>query len=187
MKIESGLLILLLAALIMKLFHLPGSIMFLVLLLIHIAILYLVLSFYLFCDKILERQNLAFSIISGIFLSIVPIGILFKVMYWDDGQQYVLIAAIVAAVFLALSFLLKSKAPEHLINYYNNMVLRTGILTAISIFLFSIPAATLINFEFKNDPELAKLKILQYNNPANLNYKKQLNESKLKVDSLDLK
>jgi len=134
MKIESILTILFITFLIFKYFQLPGSNIIMVTFLISVSILYVFLSFYLFCDEKIQQQNLIFSILSGICISFAPVAILFKIMNWDNGNFYIFIGILLAVLIYIISYFLKSKAPDHLKNYYKNMLLRTGILTLLQLF-----------------------------------------------------
>jgi len=145
-----------------------------------IATLYFPGAFYFFCDKVIKRQNLALSIISGFFLSLIPIGILFKIQYWPGGQLYLLIGTITAPVIMAIVLFLKSKAAEDLSIYYKNMFSRTIVLSVLTVLFYLTPTSTLLKIQYRSDPELARLKILYYENPGNEEYRKQHDEYLLK-------
>lgn len=178
MKIESSFLIIFILAVISKFFQLQGSGIFLVATLFMIAFIYFLFAFYLFCDKIIVQQNLSYSIISGILLSAVPIGILYKLMYWYDWKFYLSIGAGVAILVLALSLYLKSKTPPHLLNYYRNMVMRTAILSTITLILYFTPITVFMNFE------LSRLTSLKYKNPTQIEYQKKIDDLSLRIDSI---
>ncbi len=181
MKIESSFLIIFILAVISKFFQLQGSNLFLVTALLMMAFAYFLFAFYLFCDKIIVQQNLWYSIISGILLSAVPIGILFKLMYWYDWKFYLLTASAIAFLFYLTSILLNSKASEQLKVYYKNMIKRTAIMTLICVILLIIPINSLLNIE------ISKLNSLYSNNPTQLEYKKKLEEFITKRDSINLR
>ncbi len=178
MKIESSFLIIFILAVTSKFFQLQGSNLFLVTALFMMAFAYFLFAFYLFCDKIIVQQNLWFSIISGILLSSVPIGILFKLMYWYDWKFYLSIGTVAAILLLAFSFYLKSKTPPHLLTYYRNMVMRTAMLSAITLILYFTPISVFMNFE------LSRLTSLKYKNPAQIEYQKKIDDLSLRIDSI---
>jgi len=186
MKTEKTLSIIFLVGLIFKLLHWPGAGEILVISLSTIVMLYFPAAFYFFCDKVIKRQNLALSIVSGLFLSLIPLGILFKIMYWPGGQLYLLIGTVSAPIILTVIYFLKSKTTENLATYYNNMFSRTIVLTVLTITFYLIPTATLLNIQYWDDQELARLKTLHYTHPDNEEYKKQHDEYLLKRDSIDI-
>ena len=162
MKIESVFAAVIILFLILKYLEVPGSNMILVLAMFSLSFMYLLIAFYLFCDKKLANQNLAFSIFSGISLAIAPLGVLYKLMIWDGGQRLILSGSLISIVILVIAYFLKSKAQDNLKIYYDNMILRTAILTLVSLVLYITPAKTLLNMEYPNDPELVRLKSLNY-------------------------
>lgn len=186
MKTEKALTIVFLIGLLFKFLHWPGTGPLLVISLSTITMLYFPAAFYFFCDQVIKRQNLLLSIVSGLFLSLIPLGILFKIMYWPGGQFYLLIGTVTAPIILAIIYFLKSKTADDLKTYYKNMFLRTSILTALTIVFYLTPTSTLIKIQYWDDPELARLKTLHYTNPDNEEYKKLHDEYLSKRDSLYL-
>lgn len=186
MRTEKVLALLFLIGLLFKLLHWTGSGFILVITLYAVVILYFPAAFYFFCDKDIERQNLPLSIFSGLFLSLIPLGILFKIMYWQGGQIFLEIGSVTAPIFFAITYFLKSKATDDLKIYYKNLYLRTSILTALTLVFCFTPTRTLLKVQYWDDPELAKLKISYFANPDNMEHKKQLDEYILKRDSLKL-
>ena len=139
MKTEKIFTVIFLGGLVFRAFHWPGGGIISTISLMSIAIIYFPAGFYFFCDKNINRQNLALSIVSGFFLSIIPIGILFKMMHWPGAQIYLLTGMVSAPIFLIVTYILKNKATEDLTIYFNNMLLRTSVLTILSIVFFLIP------------------------------------------------
>jgi Na+(H+)/acetate symporter ActP len=168
MKTEIGLTGVFLTGLILKFVQIPGGEFLLIISLGVLAMIYFPAAFYFFCDKKIKQQNLAFTIISGLFLSVIPIGVLFKLQYWQGASLYLLIGIIITPILLFVSYLLLVKSEENLKNYYKNMIVRTSILGFISLLLFSIPTETLLKFQYWNDPEVARLKSQQYSNPTRI-------------------
>lgn len=135
MRTEIALTFLFVLGLIGKLLHLDGANILLLSSLLTISLLYFPAAFYFFCDKVIKRQNLLFSLIAGSFLSLIPVGILFKIMHWPGDKPMLFIGMVSAPVLLAITYFLQSKKPEYLLTYYQNMLWRTGILT-LATFLF---------------------------------------------------
>ena len=139
MKTEKIFTLIFLGGLVFRALHWPGGGIISTISLMSIAILYFPAGFYFFCDKMISRQNLALSIISGFFLSYIPMGILFTIMHWPGAQIVLLVGMIAAPVFLVVTYILKNKATEDLTTYFNNMLLRISVLTILSIVFFLIP------------------------------------------------
>jgi hypothetical protein len=169
---------------IFRFFHIPGSAIILTVSLMTISMIYFGGAFYFFCDQRLKNQNIALSIVSGFFLSLVQIGILYKVLFWPGGQIFLFLSIISTPVLLALTFFLKTKAAGNLNKYYKNMLLRIGVWALLTVFFYFIPAESLIKYEYKNDPERARLMILTLKEPSNLNYQKQYYEYMMHEDSM---
>jgi hypothetical protein len=140
MKTEKIAFIVFIAGLILKILHLPGSGLILILSLVTLGIIYFPSAFYFFCDKSIKNQNLALSVISGFFFSLIPIGILFKLLKWPgEGKLYLLIGAMALPVIFIVTILLRNKSLENLKVYYKNMLIRTAILAILTVVFFLLP------------------------------------------------
>jgi len=186
MKTEKVFGILVMISLLFKWMHWPGGSLILILSLSTLSFLYLVLAFYLFCDKTLSNQNIALSIVSGIFLSIIPIALVFKFQYWPGAKVMLLLACLTSPVLVVLSWFLGREAREELKGYYKNMVIRTAVLSSLAVLFFFLPSAVLINMQYGDDPELAKLKVLHYTHPDNEEYAAEHDAYVEKLDSTRL-
>lgn len=142
MKTEKVLALLFLIGIAFKLFHWDGGSIITVITVLTLSALYLVGGFYFFCDGNLRRQNLAFSIIAGMSLCVVPLGILFPIQYWEGAQPMIVSATMVSVLFLIITIILRAFASDELKTYYNNMLWRTGILAGLSLLLLLTPVAT---------------------------------------------
>ncbi len=131
-----------------------------------LSLLYFGFGFYLFSDKALGRQNIPFSITAGILLSILPIAILFKLLYWG-GAEVMLVTGIICAFIVLIITVLSNKTKDNLQTYYNNMLKRTIVLGLAVVVLYITPLSTLLNLQHHDDPELARLKIEAFKNPNN--------------------
>jgi hypothetical protein len=98
MKTEKIFSAIILVGILMKLFHLPFAAPLLTLSLGTLSILYFPLGFY-FLNVKFKKKNIGLSLISGLLLNIIPIGILFKLMHWPSSDQ-MLIVGIVSSVLL---------------------------------------------------------------------------------------
>jgi len=139
MKTEKILSIIFLIGIILKISHIPGGGVLSILSLLPLAICYLFFGFYFFCDKTIKKQNLVLSIISGIFFSLVPLGIVFKVHWWNGGYIYLVIAMFTTPIIFFVTYYLKIKETGELVKYYDNMINRGLILTMLSVFFYFAP------------------------------------------------
>lgn len=174
MRTEISLFTAFLLALILKFSHVPGANILLLLSLNFTALLYCPFAFYFFCDKKLKNQNLALSIFSGIFLAIIPIGILFTLLFWPGAMVNLSAGLLSGIVILAAIFLLRKKAGEQLHTYYKNMALRTSVWLSLCILFLALPLQTRVYLNYGYDPELARLKYQYYSNPDNQQYAEEL-------------
>lgn len=186
MRTEKALSIIAIIGVLFKLMHWPGGGVILVLSLSTLSIIYFPGSFYFFSDKTIKQSNRALSIVSGIFLSLIPIGVLFKIQYYSGSSTILIVGLMTVPVFLALSIYLKSKASEELKTYYNNMILRTTIWSILALFFYLIPSASLLKMQYRNDAELLRLKTLHYEDPYNKEYRKQHDDYIFQLDSLEM-
>jgi len=185
MRTEKIIFAVILLGLLLKVFNVPISSLVLVLSLSTISMVYFGGAFYFFCDKKLKNSNIALSIIAGIFLSTAQIGILYKLLFWPGGQIMLLIGLIATIVLLIIAIILKIKSSEHLKTYYKNMLIRTSVWTILTLVIYFIPISTLVNYQYKNEPEKARLLNLTISDPANLEYQKQYYEYQLRQDSIE--
>ena len=184
MKTEKVFASIFLVGLLFKLMLWPFGGVLIVISLGAIAMIYFPGAFYFFSDKNISRQNIALSVISGLFLAFVVIGILFKLMYWPFSHLYLLIGTFTTPVLLIITHLLKSKATEELKVYYKNMFLRISVLALLCVTFFLTPTSALLKIQYRHDPELARLKALYFSDNTNMEYKKQLDDYVRKQDSL---
>ena len=139
MKTEIGFAIGILTALVLKAFHVPGATIILTIILSSLMMIYFYGGIYFFSDKKFKQQNYALSIVSGVFLSIAPVGILFKIQHWPGAQNILNISVVVIPILLGVTMFLKnkSKIKEELKGYYKNMIIRISVSMAL-VFIFFI-------------------------------------------------
>jgi len=185
MRTEKTLAIIFLVGLLFKYMHWPGGSIILILSLMLMASLYFPGAFYFFCDKKIEKQKLPLSIASGVIFSIITVGLLFKLQYWPGANNQLLIGCMGSLVILAFVLYFRSNATEELTIYYKNMLLRTSVLTSIAFVFYFTSTETLLKVQYRDLPELAKLKALYYANPDNEEYRKQHDDYIMKLDSMN--
>lgn len=184
MKTEKILALLFLISLFFISMHWPGGNILLILSLMFLTIIYFPFAFYFFSGKTFKNQNFAVSIIFGWLLSIVLIGIMFKLMFWPGNQIMILGGCVTAPFLLIAAFILFRNAREDLKTYYKNLLIRTTVLTIVIFVILVIPIKALIQFQSNGDQERARLMLLHYTTPENEFYKKQLEDYKVKKDSI---
>ncbi len=140
MKTEKVFACITILGLILKHLHIPGAGLLLVLSLFTLALLYFPFGFYFLSDKSI-KINTGISAVFGWLLSIVFIGILFRVMHWPGAANMAIIGTITAIPLAIFSYIKhKNSSPEEL-NYFKNLLIRTSILLIISALLvfFKLP------------------------------------------------
>lgn len=170
MKTEKILFILFLIGIAFRLMHWPGGAVMHLFSLAGLALIYFPGSFYFYSDKSIKNQNIPLSIITGFFLSIIPVGVLFKVLYWPGAQINLLVGTVSAIIIYGIVIFLQSKAEEDLKTYYKNMKVRTTVLMVAGLLFYLTPTATLLKIEYWDDPEFARITTLHYANPENEEY-----------------
>ena len=186
MKTEKIIAIFVLLGFVFKIFHVSGASVITIVSLSAMATIYFGGGFYFFCDKHIKNQNIAISIVTGVLLSIVLVGILFKLMIWPGSEFNLIIGIISLPILLIITFILKSRVKENLKMYYKNMLIRIFTWTILVYIFFFIPNEAIINHHFKNDPERARLLNLTMSNPNNLEYQNQYNAYLRQKDSLQI-
>ena len=186
MKTEKTFIGIFLLALILKFNNIPGSSVLLILSLGVISILYLPLAFYFFSDKSLKNQNIVLSITGGMALALMPIGILFKFMYWPGAQVSLIGSIFFTSILLIIVFILNRQNSEQLKTYYKNYFIRIIFWLSLGLILCFTSKRTLIEFQHSDDPEMARLQIQSFENPSNEDYYNELQNYYHKNDSLYL-
>jgi len=173
-KLEIGIFIAIIIGLVLKLLHLPGTGILLVILLSTLSIFYLGGSWYLFKQ---EKQNLPISIITGLVFSIAMVGILFKIQIWPGAKGMLSIANIGIIIMFLTSGLLYSLTKDiDMKQYYKTMLMRLLMITVLTGSLYFLPTRELIKISHRDDPEYARLLIQAHENPENIEDQKALEE-----------
>jgi len=114
MKTEKIFTLVFISALVAKFLNIPGSSLLLMLSLLVLFLLYFPFAFYFFSDKIIRQQNIVVSIFGGMVLSIIPLGILFKLMLWPGYQVQLGMTLILTPLLLLLLIYLNKKSKDEL-------------------------------------------------------------------------
>lgn len=186
MRTEKTLTGIFLAGVALKMFNIPGYSILLILSLLIISLLYFPFAFYFFSDKSLKTQNIFLSIFGGMILAIIPIGVLFKLMFWPGADISLIGGITLTAIFLILTYFMYKKSSTDLNTYYKNYLTRILFWLVISIIFYSISKKQLLQIQHSNDPKLLELKINAYENPDNMEYQYELENYCRQQDSLYL-
>lgn len=131
MKTEKVLAIIVILSTLMKMFHVPGGSVFLILSILTLTILYFPLGFYFLSDKS-YKENTITSIIFGWLLSVCFVGIMFRIMHWP-GAIVMNIVGSMTALSLAIFIYFKYKNSNHEnMVYFRNLLIRSLILFILS-------------------------------------------------------
>lgn len=172
MRTEISLTIAFIIGLIIKLMHWPGGAFIMVISLCSLMLVYLC-GFYFFRERKTKKHVLGLSIVSGVLFSIIPIGVLFKFQHWPGAGFNLLLGTTGALIMTVVMIIMSQKAEPELAPYFRKMIRRGAILTVLSASLYLLPAATLIKIQYRDDPEMVRLKTLYYAHPENAEYKLQ--------------
>ncbi len=108
--------------------------------LLALAIIYFPLGFYFFSDKSIKEQNHVLTWIAAFFLSVIPLGILYKTQHWNGAQPSTLMIGALGGIVIALiSFRKLRTSLENLETYYNNMFIRSFVLSCTAIIVTFLP------------------------------------------------
>lgn len=131
MKTEKVLAIIVILSTLMKMFHVPGGSVFLILSILTLTILYFPLGFYFLSDKS-YKENTITSIIFGWLLSVCFVGIMFRIMHWP-GAIVMNIVGSMTSLSLAIFIYFKYKNSNHEnMVYFRNLLIRSLILFILS-------------------------------------------------------
>lgn len=175
-KTEVILIGLVILALIMKFFHLPGSGILTVLSLLSISMIYFYFGFALFNNirlrKITKKESyegistkrIVGGIGSGFVLSISTIGILFKFQSWPGASMQIWVGLIGLVIVSVISLIKISKGTD---NYYSYILKRIAVFGSICVILTVIPTKDWLNWKYPNNPDYVNAVLDAKANPDN--------------------
>jgi hypothetical protein len=184
MKTEKTVVSIFALGILLKAFDIPGHSLLLIFSAAIISIMYFPVAFYFFSDKALKNQNIALSIVGGMMLAIMPLGILFKLMFWPGAMTELTASLIFSPILLVITFWLNKKNNGDLKTYYKNYIIRISFWFVLCLIFYFTPNNTLIKIQHHNNPELARLKIQAYENPDNIEFDIALQNYYRQRDSL---
>ena len=173
MKTEKILASLFLLTYILKCLAIPGGAFMMLIVLMALSFVYFPGGFYFLADGNLKKQNIALSIVTGMVLSIVVLGLLFKLMYWPGAALMLLVSLGITLPLTIAFYFIRKKEGDELKGYYGKLLGRTVAGAVIALTFYLVPMSVLIRVQHWQDPELARRKILFYSDESNEDYKKQ--------------
>jgi len=175
MKTELSLWSVVLCGLVMRVFNLSGNAEVLSIALMALSLLYLFGSFYFL--KADRQQNRMLSIFAGIVLSIVPVALLFKVLFWPGAYMISIFAfaGLLPAFITTVILNGMPKASDKKL-YYRRMIWRLGIASVMALCLLVVPTDVLIRFHYRSDPERAEWEVRLHHTPKSIDEERRMNE-----------
>lgn len=120
------------------------------------SLLYFGLGWRIFSGKIPGNRTVPLGILSGVALSILIIGSLFKIQIWPMGSFYLMIAIPFLAVLLIVVQVQRPSRPE-LAPYFNGLTKRLLPALIVGVMLYPVQQRTLLNFYYPDQPRKAEL------------------------------
>ncbi len=125
MKTEKTFALIIITALLLRLFHISGTGFVLVIALSTLSTLNFLGSLYFFADGNFKNQQRGFSAVAGFFFSIASIGILFTLMRWPMAMFYIYISVLPCVFIFIYALIQREQAAENLKRYFRNMQVRS--------------------------------------------------------------
>jgi len=149
-----------LLGLLFRLLHWPFGGLFTVLGFSTVAFLYFPLGWLVLGRPSRKDQLIPLSVVTGIVLSLLCTGMLFKIQFWPQqfAELYLLIGLLGAAVVLAAVLSLHSRN-LNIETYFKGLRHRLLLIALPALFLYLVPTPKLIQFNYRSDPERAALMI----------------------------
>lgn len=170
-KIFSGLFI---SGVLLKFLRIPGGNITILFSLTILSLLYLLFSFYFLRDSQTKKQKLGLSIVAGLIFFILLTGVTFKLLYWPGALAMLTSSLFFGGIYMIIILLMKNKVREELSGYINKLILRSAILYGLCFILYITPSSLLVSLEYRNDPELVRLRIAVIEDPTNKEAQYQL-------------
>jgi len=189
-KFELPLGIISIIAIAMRLLHLPGNGLLVVLSLSILALFYY-LSFAFFNGIRLREifkhasyngtnaKRIIGAVGLGFALSGIITGALFKLCFWAGGdfQLGTGLIAVGIILILAIFFYFRNK-----IDYYKRVFKRIAIIGGLGLILYITPTATLVDIYYRNNPDYAEIYKKVLNDPHNQELIQQLHEKRQEMN-----
>jgi len=184
--------------LIMKFSLTPGGDVIVLLTMLTLSCVYYPLGF-LFFNQIKLRYvfkaaaykgvaatSIILAIVTGIGLSIIVIGSLFKFLHFMGGDQMLILGLVITAIVFAMSLTRWIKDKDTKSKF---VLWRTGTIGVIGTFLFFTPELSLVKFQYRNHPKYIEAYANYVADPTNeaLFRKMELERMKIRLTGEELK
>lgn len=133
MKTEKIFTCITLLGLLLKYLNIPGGNVLFVFSLLVLALLYFPFGFYFLSYKSIKTNTIT-SIVYGWLLSIVFVGVLFRIMHWPGASVMAIGGTISSIPLVIFSYIKYQKHNPEDLNYYKNLLIRSSVLLIISTF-----------------------------------------------------
>jgi hypothetical protein len=104
------------------------------------------------------------AVITGLGLSAIVVGALFKLLHLSGADQMLLLGLIMTAVTLVISLILLFNQNDPTSKF---ILWRVGIIGAIGIFLLLTPALSIVKFQYRNHPKYIEAYSNYVSDPTN--------------------
>lgn len=123
-----------------------------------------------------ETENKLLINAGGKLLAVGLIGILFKLMFWPNAMNMLMVACLLLpfAIGAAIWFKINQNPSEEAV--YAKLLVRSVIVYVVVVSLYFTPISTIIAVQHRGDAEMIRLKTQSYEHPENKEYKKQLED-----------
>lgn len=122
------------------------------------------------------------AIAAGFALSTIVVGILFKIMMWP-GASIMLLTGFMPLLILTLIAVIKYSGNKDV--YYKRIFVRTVIFGGFGLFLFLLPAYTIMEIRYECCPEYVSAVKELDKNPDNPLLQQKVNEERKKMDRME--
>ncbi len=180
MKTELTVSTIVILAVIGKFFHLPTNAVLIISTSV-LSMLYFLGAAYFFRAGKFKANQALLSAICGVLFSIIPIALVFKIQVWTSHDNLVLASFLACAVALILVLATRPKFIEKDGVFIKRLLIRSVALMLISSAMFLISTPTWLSILHRNNPEVARIRTLYYENPDNEEYRLR-NDSLFNID-----
>lgn len=179
-------------SILMKMFHIPGHGILMVLSSTILSLLYTYFGFALFNNirfrnifkkksyKNISTRNITIAIISGIIFGLAMLGVLFKFQSYpgtaallNPGAIGIILIFITGIIFY---FILNKKEI-----FFKKLLIRTLLVGSISLFLFFVPDKNWYQWKYKEFPDYYEAILESKKHPDSLEIQNKLEEERLKM------
>jgi magnesium-transporting ATPase (P-type) len=173
----------------LKYFSIPGAAALLIVLLMTLSLFYMGLSVVLFNNVTLDdlnkgiskkgisRNRILGSVFTGFALSVIVIGVLFKIMLWQGSGANLLAGMLAIFIPLAVSIIKYSSLKD---SFYLNVIKRTSVAIIVAVSFYLMPVEYLWNVYYKDAPEYIEALKKAKENPGDYELKEDVNTEREK-------